>query len=49
MKPKIIRCACSHDYQDKRYGLGMRVANATKEPDNYRCTVCSLVHKTPTA
>jgi len=38
----IVRCPgthCKSDYQDKRYGKGLRVANKTNN-GNYRCTVC---------
>lgn len=35
---KIMRCQCSHAYQDKKYGLGMRVFN--KGATKYKCTVC---------
>lgn len=38
----IKRCTCTHEYQDKKYGKGMRVMNQTAEvrPVTYRCTVC---------
>jgi len=37
----IIKCTCSHDWQDKTYGQQMRVMNKTKAvPPKYRCTVC---------
>ena len=45
----IMYCACSHVYQDERYGHGRRVHNlCTKREMNtkksqasgYRCTVC---------
>ena len=38
----IVRCSgtnCKNDYQDKRYGKGLRVANKTTN-GNYKCTVC---------
>ena len=44
----IIRCpSCKiHDYQDKKYGLKMRVYNPCQKPGGrtivgFRCTVCS--------
>ncbi len=43
---KIIKCTCKHDYQDKKYGKGKRVANeCTSKSMNkqYRCTVCLKV------
>jgi hypothetical protein len=46
---KIMRCNgnCKNDYQDKKYGNGMRVCNSTKEPEKngYRCTVCLTINK----
>jgi hypothetical protein len=44
-----IKCTCSHEYQDTRYGEGIRVASATAKQDvkndrvDVRCTVCSKV------
>ena len=41
---KIGHCDCSHEYQDKIYGKGMRVFNNApskgSNPKRYRCTVC---------
>lgn len=41
---KILKCICDHDYQDQKYGRGMRVMNHAPvkgaKPNNYRCTVC---------
>lgn len=41
---KILQCVCEHDFQDKKYGKGMRVMNPAnqrgKMPGRYRCTVC---------
>jgi len=34
----IASCTCSHEFQDRKYGRGMRVFNEGKT--NYRCTVC---------
>ena len=34
----ILKCSCSSEYQDKRYGKGMRVHNIGKE--GRACTVC---------
>lgn len=37
----IKKCDCKNAWQDKRYGKGMRVQNATSStPPKYRCTVC---------
>jgi hypothetical protein len=32
------RCTCVHEFQDKRYGKGMRVHN--KMDKGWNCTVC---------
>lgn len=48
-KSKITQCDCQNEYQDSRYGRGMRVTT----PDNIqqakgsfavRCTVCGKSH-----
>lgn len=38
----ILRCTCRSEYQDKLYGLAMRVHNKTNKSDGavQRCTVC---------
>ena len=36
----IINCDCSHDFQDKLYGAGLRVMNPTSKEGIYRCSVC---------
>lgn len=52
----IVSCKCRHDYQDKKYGKGKRVANQTlrsltdgKNPlpkdRAFRCTVCGTLQK----
>lgn len=35
----IIKCDCTHNYQNKQYGKGYRVANRTSSGGT-RCTVC---------
>jgi len=45
----IIKCTCTHNFQDKKYGKGMRVCNVLaktlgKTPE-YRCTVCEKIHQ----
>lgn len=41
---KVMFCSCSHEYQDKTYGINMRVFNkvstTTGHPKKYRCTIC---------
>ena len=39
---KKIKCNCENEYQDKKYGPGIRVHNQTEKNDKkvYRCTVC---------
>jgi len=38
---KVIKCSCKHEYQDKKYGKGNRMANACDK--GHRCTVCGTV------
>ena len=33
MPVKILPCTCKNEYQDEKFGKGMRVCNATKEPE----------------
>jgi hypothetical protein len=35
----VQKCTCVSDFQDKMYGVGMRIKNSTGS--GYRCTVCS--------
>ena len=38
---RIAKCECVHEYQDKRYGKGMRVHNTCgRDGKSARCTVC---------
>ena len=39
---QIKRCTCYSRFQDKRYGLQMRVHNRTRD-GKWRCTVCGRV------
>lgn len=43
----ILKCTCSHQYQDETYGKGNRVHNrckfGTKDGGGGRCTVCGRV------
>ena len=34
-------CTCDSEYQDKRYGAGLRVHNLCKKGEKARCTMCS--------
>lgn len=37
----ILKCSCSHAFQDARYGVGLRVHNyMTGGQGGWRCTVC---------
>lgn len=39
----VKRCTCKHEYQDKKYGRGLRVYNTFKAKNGNmrgRCTVC---------
>jgi len=43
MLPKIAPCTCRHEYQDEKYGKGMRVFNPrmpSGKLGGWRCTVC---------
>lgn len=37
---KILKCTCKHEFQDSKYGKGMRV-HTKKGNGDYVCTVCS--------
>jgi hypothetical protein len=49
--PTIIRpCTYSHNYQDSKFGKGLRLHNPymeTKGVVGYRCTVCGINPKKP--
>lgn len=43
MSTKVLRCVCTHDYQDRLYGAGMRLFNRMVPTTNsypFRCTAC---------
>lgn len=42
----ILKCDCKDEWQDKKYGKGMRVHNQTMKynPIMYRCVVCKKEH-----
>ncbi len=42
-----FRCTCKHDFQDKRYGKGVRIHTVGGEKDRrvYKCTVCGKEKK----
>jgi hypothetical protein len=43
-----VKCNCSHEFQDKEYGPGVRVATPVSNKVKYgaiaRCTVCGRNH-----
>lgn len=45
----LVQCSCKHEQQDKMYGAGVRVANATAKQDKdsveVRCTVCGKTQR----
>jgi len=44
----VLRCTCSHAFQDKEYGYGMRVHNGCKSGTSgfgWRCTVCGEIQE----
>ena len=48
-KTRLVKCECKNEFQDKRYGVGMRVTtpNNTEQSKGrfvVRCTVCSREH-----
>lgn len=39
----VTNCSCKNEYQDKRYGKGLRLHNATQNAANkWRCTACGV-------
>lgn len=41
----ILRCSCTNRFQDRMYGIGMRVHNEQAKVQNMaRCTVCLSSH-----
>lgn len=48
---KTQKCQCKSEYQDHKYGKGIRVMNSLQKPAKpnailgWRCTVCGLVHQ----
>lgn len=42
VKGNKLPCTCTHEFQDKLYGKGIRVHNQTKV-GQFRCTVCSKI------
>jgi len=50
MSIAIVACKCSHEFQDRVYGRGARVANDTQKSKStdkvvVRCTVCKEEHE----
>jgi len=45
MPSKKMECTCKHEYQDKKYGKGIRVHNlcGPYPQKNWGCTVCSRI------
>ena len=42
MACEVLKCKCTHEFQDKQYGKNMRVFNPTGKDgkSGYRCSVC---------
>lgn len=36
----VLSHGCKNDWQDQRYGKGMRLMNSCKNGEKYRCTNC---------
>ena len=43
---KVVKCSCKHKFQDKQYGLQLRLARLFHKPipGGYKCTVCNQIH-----
>jgi len=45
---KIVKCTCINDFQDKKYGRKLRIANycvsSKHQTVPWRCTVCGKQH-----
>ena len=46
MASVIKKCTCKNEYQDKKYGTGMRVMNPMSKTKKgmHKCTVCGRIH-----
>lgn len=42
---KVKKCNCKNDFQDAKYGTGMRVMNLSKDDKRGACTVCGTKHE----
>ena len=40
----IRKCSCRNEFQDRTYGLFMRVMNWARKKGVWRCTVCVKEH-----
>jgi hypothetical protein len=43
---KVMKCSCTNEYQDTKYGTGMRVHNLKSQqgkPVGWKCTCCGTV------
>ena len=38
----LLQCTCKNEWQDKRYGKGVRLHNRMGKTDKFRCTVCGF-------
>lgn len=48
MAQAIVKCSCKSEYQDKQYGVGMRLCNCKnkeKKGNECTCTVCGKNHQ----
>jgi len=48
-RTEVLTCTCQHEYQDKKYGKGMRVHNKAAgnkgTEKKWRCTVCGATRE----
>lgn len=46
MGSTVKKCSCSHEFQDKEYGKGMRLHSLSEDKKDAKCTVCGNIKKT---
>lgn len=46
LPPKILLCKCQHEYQDKKFGKGMRFHNHSPiKKKGFYCIVCLRINE----
>lgn len=41
---RIVKCNCTHEFQDKQYGPQQRLANVSESGNTAKCTSCGNKH-----